>query len=63
MSRNESTFPFPDTDTETELHSASPTAYLLDELALHGHRPGQDEPDPRPELCRRLGDGVDQAAW
>jgi uncharacterized protein (DUF736 family) len=26
----------------------SPTAYLLDELALYGHRPGQDEPNPRP---------------
>lgn len=26
----------------------SPTAYLLNELALHGHRPHQDEPDPRP---------------
>ena len=24
------------------------TAHLLDELALHGHLPGQDEPDPRP---------------
>src|SRR5216683_7757531 len=48
MSRNESTFPFPDSDTDPETHTASPTAYLLDELALHGHRPGQDEPDPRP---------------
>src|SRR3546814_15001498 len=26
----------------------SPTAYLLDELALYGHRAHQDEPDPRP---------------
>ena len=26
----------------------SPTAYLLDELALYGHRPHQDEPDHRP---------------
>jgi hypothetical protein len=48
MSRNERTFPFSDTDTENELHTASPTAYLLDELALYGHRAGQDEPDPRP---------------
>src|SRR3546814_19014114 len=23
-------------------------SYLLDELALYGHRPHQDEPDPRP---------------
>jgi hypothetical protein len=48
MSRDESTFLFPDTDTDNEPHTASSTAYLLDELALHGHRPGQDEPDPRP---------------
>lgn len=26
----------------------SATAILLDELALYGYRPGQDEPDPRP---------------
>ena len=48
MSRDLSTFPFSDSDTETERHDASPTAHLLDELMLHGHRPGQDEPDPRP---------------
>src|SRR5260370_25627396 len=48
MSRTESTFPCPDSDSDPETHAASPTAYLLDELALHGHRPGQDEPDPRP---------------
>jgi YspA, cpYpsA-related SLOG family len=48
MSRDHSTFPFSDSDTETERHGASPTAHLLDELMLHGHRPGQDEPDPRP---------------
>ena len=29
-------------------HAASPTASLLAELQLHGHRPLQDEPDPRP---------------
>ncbi|MGE0853840.1 MAG: DUF2493 domain-containing protein [Hyphomicrobiaceae bacterium] len=28
--------------------SLSPTARLLDELALYGHRPHDDEPDPRP---------------
>jgi hypothetical protein len=48
MSPDDSTFLFPDTDTDTELHAASPTAHLLDELALYGHRPGRDEPDPRP---------------
>ena len=30
------------------VHAASPTAHLLDELALYGYRPGQNEPDPRP---------------
>ncbi|MGE5515994.1 MAG: DUF2493 domain-containing protein [Bacteroidota bacterium] len=29
-------------------HVSSATAVLLDELALYGYRPGQDEPDPRP---------------
>ena len=48
MSRNESTFPSSDSDTDPEFHSASATAHLLDELALYGHRSGQDEPDPRP---------------
>jgi hypothetical protein len=48
MSRRESTFLFFDTDTENEPHTASPTAHLLDELALHGHRAGQNESDPRP---------------
>src|SRR5581483_9278082 len=28
--------------------AASPTAHLLDELALYGHRPYDDEPDARP---------------
>jgi hypothetical protein len=35
-------------DPHTERHAASPTAHLLDELALYGYRSGQDEPDPRP---------------
>lgn len=29
-------------------HAESATSTLLDELALYGHRPFQDEPDPRP---------------
>lgn len=41
-------FPGLDTDTGDEQHAASPTAHLLDELALYGYRPGQDEPDRRP---------------
>jgi hypothetical protein len=48
MSPDDSTFLFFDTDPDTEHHAASPTAHLLDELALYGHRPHQDEPDPRP---------------
>ncbi|MGH7048831.1 MAG: hypothetical protein ACREE2_20895 [Stellaceae bacterium] len=36
------------TDPDTEPHAASPTAYLLAELARYGYRPGADEPDPRP---------------
>ena len=48
MSRNETIYPFSDGDTDPEFHAASATAHLLDELALCGHRPGQDEPDPRP---------------
>ncbi len=35
------------TDHEPE-HAASATSTLLDELALYGHRPFQDEPDHRP---------------
>ena len=35
-------------DDPAEAHAASPTAHLLDELALFGHRPYQDDPDPRP---------------
>jgi hypothetical protein len=39
---------FPFTDSEPERHASSATSALLDELALYGYRPGQDEPDPRP---------------
>jgi hypothetical protein len=46
MYLNDTTFPASDSDTER--HTVSPTAHLLDELQLCGHRPGQDEPDPRP---------------
>src|SRR3546814_16423220 len=38
----------PDTESGDEPHALSPTAHLLDELSLYGHRPGRDEPDPRP---------------
>ena len=37
------------TDPDHEPHHAtSSTAHILEELALYGHRPFQDEPDPRP---------------
>jgi hypothetical protein len=36
-----------DTDLEP-LHASSSTAHVLAELQLFGHRPFQDEPDPRP---------------
>src|SRR3974377_1213809 len=36
-----------DTDFEPP-HTSSPTDHVLTELQLHGHRPFQDEPDPRP---------------
>ena len=38
----------PDTEPDAEIHASSATGSLLDELALYGYRPGQDEPDPRP---------------
>jgi hypothetical protein len=48
MTHDDSTLPFPD-DSDSDPHTtASPTAHLLDELALYGHRPGEGEPDPRP---------------
>ena len=35
-------------DSNEPEHDASPTAHILDELQLHGYRPYQDDPDPRP---------------
>lgn len=35
-------------DIDHEPHVASPTDVILTELQLHGYRPFQDEPDPRP---------------
>ena len=63
MSRTNDTIPFSD-DADTEIHAASPTAHLLEELALCGHRPGQDEPDPRPlpdlqDIQGQLGTAVE----
>ena len=47
MSRTD-TLSFRDNDSDAEFHAASATAHLLDELQLCGHRPLQDEADPRP---------------
>jgi hypothetical protein len=35
-------------DDAEPIHAVSPTAHLLDELQLYGHRPFEDEPDARP---------------
>jgi YspA, cpYpsA-related SLOG family len=49
MSRNNTpTLTYSDSDPDDEPHAESSTAHLLSELALHGHRPGEDESDPRP---------------
>src|ERR1700688_1951587 len=48
MTYDHAPFLSPDTETDDEPHASSPTAHLLDELALYGYRPSQDEPDPRP---------------
>ena len=64
MTHEPAAFLFPDTDTDDEPHTSSPTAHLLDELALHGYRPGRDEPDLRPlpeadTVRAQLGEIVD----
>lgn len=46
---------FPDDEPE---HAESSTAYLLQEMALYGHRPFSDEPDPRPLPDERLVTGA-----
>ncbi|MGD9471257.1 MAG: SLOG family protein, partial [Novosphingobium sp.] len=44
-------------DSEPE-HEASPTAHLLDEIALYGYRPFSDEADPRPLPEERTASGA-----
>jgi hypothetical protein len=48
MTHDHAPFLTSDIETNDEPHASSPTAHLLDELALYGYRPSQDEPDPRP---------------
>lgn len=43
-----------DVHASEPVHQASPTAHLLDELALFGYRPFSDEADPRPLPDDRL---------
>jgi hypothetical protein len=67
MTRTASTYLFSDNDADPEYHAASPTAHLLDELQLCGHRPGRDEPDPRPlpepdAVCGQIGAAVEGLA-
>lgn len=47
-------------DTTPQDHPAEPgtTAYLLQEMQLFGHRPFEDEPDPRPLPDARLAGGA-----
>jgi hypothetical protein len=42
----------------TQSHAPSPTDHILTELQLHGYRPFQDEPDPRPLPEARLVAGA-----
>ena len=44
-------------DAEPE-HEISPTAHLLDEIALYGYRPFSDEADPRPLPEERIAAGA-----
>ena len=48
MAHDTLTLSLSDDDRDTGSETRSATAHLLDELALYGHRPGRDEPDPRP---------------
>ena len=44
-------------ETEPD-HESSPTAHLLDEIALYGYRPFSDEADPRPLPDERIAAGA-----
>ena len=45
---NEETVSSPFNARHSDHDEESPSSHLLDELALHGYRPFDDEPDPRP---------------
>ena len=46
------------TDPFEPEHEMSPTAHLLDEIALYGYRPFSDEADPRPLPEERMAAGA-----
>ena len=46
------------TDPDEPDHEVSPTAHLLDEIALYGYRPFSDEADPRPLPDERIAAGA-----
>lgn len=48
----------PELQHASEQSQPCSTAYLLDEMALHGYRPFDDEPDPRPLPEPRLAAGA-----
>jgi hypothetical protein len=57
--RRDITMPTDRDDTEfSALHTSSPTDHVLTELQLYGHRPLQDEPDPRPLPEANVIDGA-----
>ena len=61
---NEDTMPYDLPDDAEPAHASSATARLLETLQLHGHRPFEDDPDPRPlpeaqHLTRALADVFD----
>ncbi len=45
---NDEIAPLPFEPNPFDQNPNSPSSHLLDELALHGYRPFEDEPDPRP---------------
>src|SRR3546814_19677996 len=46
------------THDDDDIPQSGATAHLLDELAMHGYRPFEDEPDPRPLPEARMASGA-----
>ena len=57
MALDETTLPLLDTEL-SDHDTPSPTEHLLDALQLHGYRPFQDEPDPRPLPDPQIAQGL-----